>query len=111
MWRIKRAIKHFFQRYFRGWDDSECWNLNYTFVLWINSRLKVYLKQADKVVDLEFHKFNHNDQEYTQLELINKMIELSDLVINSEDYSDEEDMENINELIDIFKLTYRSLWW
>jgi len=112
MWKIKREIKHFFQRHIRGWDDSECWNLNYSFILWINSRAKVYLRQANEIVDLEFHKFTYNNKEYNQLELISKIIELSDWIISSDDYPYEEEILNkTNELLDIFKLIFPSLWW
>ena len=37
---IKRGIKFFFQRMFRGWDDSETWSLDREFHKWILPRLK-----------------------------------------------------------------------
>ena len=44
---IKRIIKFFYQRIFRGWDDSETWNLDTEFYKWIYPRLKVF---KDKTV-------------------------------------------------------------
>lgn len=37
---IKRRVKFFFQRRFRGFDDSETWSLDWTFYKWLYPRLK-----------------------------------------------------------------------
>lgn len=36
----KYAIKRFFQRLFRGWDDSDTWSLDSTFFRWLAPRLQ-----------------------------------------------------------------------
>ena len=38
--RIKIAIKYWYQRRNRGWDDSETWGLDTTLAFWIVPRLK-----------------------------------------------------------------------
>lgn len=40
-------VQRFFQRLFRGWDDSETWSLDYTFYKWFYTRLKRYIKLAN----------------------------------------------------------------
>lgn len=40
LFRIKRKIKFFFQRLFRGWDDSDTWCLRQVFYKWLRPRLK-----------------------------------------------------------------------
>lgn len=35
-----RAIRFFFQRLFRGWDDSQTWSLDVEFYKWLRPRLK-----------------------------------------------------------------------
>lgn len=37
---LRRIIKHFFQRRFRGFDDSETWDLDSQFYKWLYPRLK-----------------------------------------------------------------------
>ena len=37
---LPRSIKFFFQRRFRGWDDSETWDLEYQFFAWLYPRLR-----------------------------------------------------------------------
>lgn len=39
-----RSIKYFFQRVFRGWDDTETWCLQYEFIKWLFPRLKRFKK-------------------------------------------------------------------
>lgn len=41
---IKRMIKFFFQRIFRGFDDSETWSLDWTFYRWLQPRLKRFME-------------------------------------------------------------------
>lgn len=107
---IKRDIKYWFQRRTRGWSDDETWDLDYEFIKWINSRFKKYKELASKIVDLEYHKFTYKRKKYTQLELIDKVIELSDEYIDSDFLEDKLDQIK-NEIFDIFKLIFWTMWW
>ena len=93
--------------------SKECWNLNYSFILWLKERLPVYVEEASKVVNLEYHKFNFRGEEYTQLQLINKMIELVNYLTEDEKYFNltQESSEKTEELLEIFKLVFTTLWW
>ena len=110
---IRRNIKYWFQRRTRGWSDDECWNLDYSFIKWINSRFKKYKEQASKIVDLEYHKFTYKRKKYTQLELIEKIICLTDEYVKKTDFClSEIDLDPIkNEIFDIFKLIFWTMWW
>ena len=93
--------------------SRECWNLNYSFIVWLKEHLPIYVKEASKMVDLEYHKFNFRGEEYTQLQLINRMIELVNYLTEDEKYFDWDPVpvEKTEELLEIFKLTFPSLWW
>ena len=113
---IKRDIKYWFQRRIRGWSDDETWNLDYEFIKWVNSRFKKYKERAIYTVDLEYHKFKYKRKEYTQLQLIDRVIELTDEILTDEYwnliYTDAERLEkNKDEVFDIFKLIYGVMWW
>ena len=43
----KRKIKFFFQRRIRGFDDSEIWDLDYSFMKWLLPRLKRFQEVSD----------------------------------------------------------------
>ena len=113
---IKRDIKYWFQRRVRGWSDDETWNLDYEFIKWVNSRFKKYKEKAIGTVDLEYHKFKYKRKEYTQLQLIDRVIELTDEILTDKYwdliYTDAERLEkNKDEVFDIFKLIYGVMWW
>lgn len=113
---IIRNIKYWLQRRTRGWSDDETWNLNYEFILWLNSRFKKYREQAIKMVDLEYYRFEYKDNIYTQLQVIDRIIELTDYIINNDYYemmwSDVEHLEAMkNEIFDLFKMSFGAMWW
>ena len=113
---IKRNIKFWFQRRIRGWSDDETWNLDCEFIKWVNSRFKKYKEQTSEIVDLEYHKFKYKRKEYTQLQLIDRVIELTDEILTDKYwdliYTDAERLGKIkDEVLDIFKLIYGVMWW
>ncbi len=108
---LKRSIKYWFQRRTRGWSDDETWNLDYEFIKWVNSRFKKYKEKASKIVDLEFHRFEYEGKEYTQLELIDKAIKLSNEYIDTNLLSEYKLNSIKDEIFDIFKLIFWTMWW
>ena len=113
---LKRNIKYWFQRRTKGWSDDETWNLDWEFFKWVNSRFKQYIKDANEIVDLEFYKFKSKGKEYTQLELINRVIKLTHRLIDEDYFMDKlEEAEEItkmkDEVLDIFKLIFFWMWW
>lgn len=108
---LKRSIKYWFQRRTRGWSDDETWNLDCEFIKWVNSRFKKYKEKASKIVDLEFHRFEYEGKEYTQLELIDKVIKLSNEYIDTNLLSEYKLNSIKDEIFDIFKLIFWTMWW
>ena len=94
--------------------SKECWNLDYELIKWLNTHLKVYKKEASKIVDLEFYKFTYKKKEYTQLEILDRLIEITDYLLDI-DYFIIEVPElvnkNKNEMYDLLKLVHWNLWW
>lgn len=108
---LKRNIKYWFQRRTRGWSDDETWNLDCEFIKWVNSRFKKYKEKASKIVDLESHRFEYEGKEYTQLELIDKVIKLSNEYIDTSLLSEDKLNSIKDEIFDIFKLIFWTMWW
>lgn len=108
---LKRSIKYWLQRRTRGWSDDETWNLDCEFIKWVNSRFKKYKEKASKIVDLEFHRFEYEGKEYTQLELIDKVIKLSNEYIDTNLLSEYKLNLIKDEIFDIFKLIFWTMWW
>ena len=105
------------KRISRNKIKRECWNLDYSLICWLNDHFKVFLKDAEKHIDLDFHKFVYKRKGYTQREIIERIIDIT-YVLKDEDiyYSwEQETYENnnilIGEMYNLLKLVHRTMWW
>ena len=71
-WRKEDSFKWRHERQTFGFDSRECWNLDYTFYLWLYERLMKYLEDAEKVVDLTWTKAEYNGKTYTEYLILKK---------------------------------------
>jgi len=101
------------EREIYGFDSRETWSLDYVFYMWLYERLKMFVEYAGEIVNLNFHKFVYKEKEYTQLELINMMIERLEFYFEKGDSFDlsEEEYEFIKEIGEIWALVLPAMWW
>ena len=101
------------EREIYGFDSRETWSLDHVFYMWLYERLKMYKEYAGEIVDLNYHKFDFKEKEYTQLELINMMIERLESYFKKEDLfvSSEEEYESVKEIGEIWALVLPAMWW
>lgn len=101
------------EREIYGFDSRETWNLDCVFYMWLYERLKMFVEIGGQVVDLNYNKFDFKGKEYTQLELINMMIERLESYFKKEDLfvSSEEEYEPIKEIGEIWALVLPAMWW
>ena len=101
------------EREIYGFDNRETWSLDTVFYRWLYERLKMFVEIGGQVVDFNFHKFNFKGKEYTQLELINMMIERLEYYFKKENLfvSSEEEYEPIKEIGEIWALVLPAMWW
>ncbi len=100
------------QRSVYGFDDSETWDLSSTFYAWLYEHLRMYVDIGGKAVDLDFHKFEYHGCEYTQLAIINMILERI-VFYFSEEYDDwtEEHVAYINEIGELWAIVLPAMWW
>lgn len=93
--------------------SEECWNLDRELIKWLNEHFKVYKEEAIKIVNLEFYKFTYRKKEYTQLEILNRLIEITDFLLNVDyfDCNKKEVNKQKDEMYDLLKLVHWQLWW
>lgn len=115
------------QRKIYGFDERETWDLDGTFYMWLYERLKMYVEIGGQIVDLNYHKFTFKGKEYTQLELINMMLERleyyfkEDAIDNKMDEyrkqgmdiveADKKAYEPVMEIGEIWAIILPSMWW
>lgn len=93
------------------WKGHADWDLDDSFIEWINYWFKEYKKEASKMVNLEYHKFKYQDKEYTQMQIIDRIIELSDKIIEIDDYWDSRIAPMVDELFILFRKVFFAMWW
>ena len=95
---------------------EECWNLDYSLIVWLNNHLKQYYEDADKMVDLDHIKFKYKRKEYTQREIIERLIAITNVLIDEDTYWGYEGDPKLvlklkDEMYDLLKISHFSLWW
>lgn len=94
---------------------QECWNLDYELIKWLNEHLKIYKEDAGRIVDLEFKQYKYKKIKCTQLDILNRLIDLTDfLLMNC--YSGVVERTDTtqkakDEMYDLLKLVHWDLWW
>lgn len=86
------------------------WNLDYEFLKWLNKWFKEYRKNASKVIDLEFREYNYLGQTMTQLQIIDRIIELTDRLTDKY-FAENDNYEMVDEVFSLFRLVYWDMWW
>jgi len=109
---FSRRFKFWKQKLIYGFPETETYDLDYTFCLWAYEHLKMYVEKAAPNVDLTYHKFTYKDKEYTEIELIEKLLQLiEEFGIKSDfcTYLDEE--KKYEEIGEIWAILLPALWW
>lgn len=101
------------QRYIYGFDERETWSLKDTFIEWIYTRVKMYKEFASNAINLEYHRFTFKGESYTQLQMIDMILEKCEAVLKSEyiERSNEENIQNQRDICDIWKEILPAMWW
>ena len=95
-----------------GFPSYETWCLDFHFYCWLYERLKMFLEV--NCIDLNYHKFNFEDKEYTQGELIDKMLygcELAFLEALKGKELTEDEKKAVNDVRWIWATVMPAMWW
>lgn len=89
------------------------WNLDYELIEWLNKNLKVFYENANEIIDLKYHKFKYKGKEYTQEQLIEKLIDTTDYLKKNYFIVDnpKKIISKTNEMFTILKKIFYTLWW
>lgn len=103
------------ERRIYGFDNRDTWSLNNAYYCWMFEHLKMYIDQADGFIDLNYHKFDYNGNEYTQKELILLLLENIEYILFHQDDMEELEWTKLRELerevADIWYMILPAMWW
>lgn len=108
----KRNKKWAKERKKYGFDSRETWNMDITFLAWLYEHLRMY--QDVNIVDLTFNKFDYNGEIINLEDAINKILENIKLVFKNETsyfVGSEKIIAAENEIMDLFHMIWKYLWW
>jgi hypothetical protein len=99
-----------------GFDERETWSLDHTMNLLLYERLRRYKELAEKIINLDFHTFKYNDEELTERQCIERILEGLELELTLDEYDkrrqeDEYIKERIGSIWKIYDLIKYALWW
>jgi len=104
-------------KYLHKIKPQEVYDFDIVLACYLLERMKQYRQDATKVVDLNYSKFTYNDKEYSQLELIDMIIEKLEFYFTKIDYSinsfeqDQEHNKAAQEAIRMIAEIFPALWW
>lgn len=107
--RLWRAIRFWWQRRTRGFDDSITWSLDYSMAKWMLPRLKVYRKFADKYLDTKCE-----DEDMTHVEMVDEIIFAFEKEVETDGaiyILDEKETERAFKGWELFGKYVQTLWW
>ena len=102
-------------------NTKETFSLDMTILAYLYEHLVMYKEVAGEIVNLNYHEFNINDEILTERECINRMLDDIRVIlsIDDSDYISVEDFEKKdkimtekkNDLFDVLKECFWTLWW
>lgn len=101
--KIKRAIKYWWQRRTRGWDDSDVWCLRTTFAAYAAPRLERMAQVTD--THPPFYTFEQ------WVERLNTMAVAFGIIADDDFADDAESIALVERGLDYFRKDFFDLWW
>lgn len=100
------------EREIYGFDSTETWDLASSFYAWLYERIRMYMDKAPKVVNIDYHKFNWKDEEYSQREILELILShISFYFSELYDDFDEDDVAYVKEINELWALVLPVMWW
>lgn len=94
-----------------GFDSRETWSLDSAFFTWLYERLMLYRKEASKIVDLTYYRFNIDGHQYTQIEAIDEMLRLLRKILKHGRPDTDKNRERGKKVIRIWAEVFPAMWW
>ena len=111
---LKRTVKCLATKFLYNVDPRETYDLDATWRMWLYEHLIMFKKEADQVIDMTEKKWEYDGKMYSQIELIEMMIERLEFALSpSKDYNDfdEEQYKYVSETEKIWALICPAMWW
>ena len=82
---------------YHDFDERDTYSMDFTLVGWLYECLRYFQEKASKIINLDFHKFDIDNEILTQSQCIERMIEDCKTILLMEEFTDEEHDEMLND--------------
>jgi hypothetical protein len=103
----KRSPDWAFEKTLFGFDQRETWNLNYTFIEWLYTRLMMFCEV--NIIDTSYHKIEWQGKELTMQECIDILINVSKEFLLDTD--DDNKFLAVCDLMPLWGKLLPYMWW
>lgn len=122
----------YYEEDYHDFDERDTFNMNYTLIAWIYECLRYFQDEASKTIDLEFNKFDIDNEPLTQRQCIARMVEDCKTILLADEFTDKEYDEMLkdnkklismyqerekqadaakDDLFRVLSKVYWSMWW
>ena len=111
---LGRHVKCWFERKIYGVDSRETYDLDFTWRMWLYEHLKMFLKKAESVVDLDEELLNYDGKMHSMKELIEMMLERLEFSLDPKKDYDDYDAKQfayVHEVEKIWAVIAPAMWW
>lgn len=92
-----------------GFDERETWGLDYSIIIFIYTRLKMY--NEINCINTDFHKYTYENKEYTMQECIDCILKSFEVYLKKHSWILKEEVKDFNIAWDLLGLIIYDLWW
>lgn len=111
---LGRHVKCKIAKLIYGVDPRDTYDLDFTWRLWLYEHLKMFLKQADPVIDMSEKNIEWDGGKYSLLEMIHMMLDRLEFALdprNQYDDLDEKEHKYVNQIEQIWATVCPAMWW
>lgn len=98
-----------------GFDTRETYEFYFFMITWLYERLRYFQDVTSKTIDITFHKFDVNGEEFTQKQCIDKMVEDCKIILLEDESWDRQYYKKIDaakdDLFMILSKVFWTMWW
>lgn len=93
---------------YSDFDKRDTYNMMITLIAWIYECLRYFEEEASKKVNFDFHKFDIDGEELTQMQCIHRMVDDCMIFLQGDEFVEYEYMNAAKD--DLFKVLSKVFW-
>lgn len=99
---------------YHDFDERDTYSMDYTLAAWLYECLRYFQERVSKIINLDFHKFDIDNETLTQSQCIERMIEdCKVILLNDKAFDSEFDKVDAakDDLFKVLSKVYWAMWW